>query len=110
MVFQVWARGLYSKGQYAVSEEAGSGAALYLFPFQQDKLGIQFLGFFLPRQEVHNASLLRHRILLVLDLDETLVTTKRLAGVQVCICQHSMDAHFLHQSSAWTINQSRSCL
>ena len=83
MAFQAWARRLHTNGQYAVSREVGNAAALHLFPFQQNELGIQFVGFWLPKQELQKASLLRKRILLVLDLDETLVTSHSYAGLQV---------------------------
>ncbi|KAL3152519.1 hypothetical protein ABBQ32_001552 [Trebouxia sp. C0010 RCD-2024] len=84
---QVWARSLYDSNAYAVSQQTGNSPSLHLFPFQQDGVGILFLGFLLPPQAAEKARLLRSRILLVLDLDETLVTSEPYGGVQFYLRQ-----------------------
>ena len=86
LALQVWARRLHETNNFAMTKADMEGdtrpLSLYLFPFQTDS-GIQLLGFLIPADSFYKASLLQSRILLVLDLDETVITSHTDAGNRV---------------------------
>lgn len=78
---QAWARNLHDSSQYATAS-AGQ-QTWYLFPFKADE-ELLFLGFLMAETTFFMARELRNRILLVLDIDETLINAREFIGNMVC--------------------------